>query len=700
MTLSSTAATFAKPIVLNGSTSGSVSVAAPAVAGSQAYTLPTAYPGVNGYVLASTTSGTLSWVPNPDVNTTYTYTASSTTGGANLTLTGSDATTNTVKLTNAGHITATYTSATEVTLGSDATDANTAGAIVARDGSGNFSAGGATLGNVTVGVATDQTITTTSGDLILDSASGTIRVIPSQINSRNSTYTPVTIPLTAVTGLNNVAVASSTGGYFPDISVNNYLADTGGGNIGAGVTLRSTSGTSASPTGTANNQIIGSMNFDGYATGTGANWASYLSTVTGGTGGGVSYVYPLHAQGYARQAFTTTTFSVAVTGASGNGTTATLTFALQNVQVFFAGMSVTIAGMTPSGYNGTYTITAATTTSISYANATTGFTSGGTITAPTVNAGTGFRIRGYPNSTPLIGANRINFADFNSAATTFKSNSYTFANEVITGSTLTATNYLTLGATTGSINQDTFTVKNTAGTSTYLTLASGTGSVNQDTFTVKNTAGTSTYLTLNSSGSTFNLTTGTTTINNNLAVKGTGSNTILQTFGDVVFTQTPYSTFSYTYPLRISGKRTDNLNPQDNDSTGYQFQLFGSGSNFVNLGSMSMKYKTSGDNTIDFNLDNNAGGVTTPLTISAAKTTIRAGTSAAVNDIVTVEAAKVSFAAPIKFPTYTIAQAGAITGALGWQISISDSPVAAGRMAYWTTTATAGWRYVDTNLAI
>ena len=47
---------------LNGSTSGSVKIASPAIAGTQSYTLPTALPASNGYVLSSTTSGTLSWV--------------------------------------------------------------------------------------------------------------------------------------------------------------------------------------------------------------------------------------------------------------------------------------------------------------------------------------------------------------------------------------------------------------------------------------------------------------------------------------------------------------------------------------------------------------------------------------------------------------------------------------------------------------
>jgi hypothetical protein len=48
-------------LVLSGDTSGTVTLAAPAVAGTQSYTLPTAVPAANGYALTSTTGGTMSW---------------------------------------------------------------------------------------------------------------------------------------------------------------------------------------------------------------------------------------------------------------------------------------------------------------------------------------------------------------------------------------------------------------------------------------------------------------------------------------------------------------------------------------------------------------------------------------------------------------------------------------------------------------
>ena len=66
---------------------------------------------------------------------------------------------------------------------------------------------------------------------------------------------------------------------------------------------------------------------------------------------------------------------IAVNSASGTGATATLTFsgltaaATSTVPV---GSAIVVSGMTPSGYNGSYTVTASTPGSISYANTTTG----------------------------------------------------------------------------------------------------------------------------------------------------------------------------------------------------------------------------------------------------------------------------------------------------------------------------------------
>ena len=59
-------------------------------------------------------------------------------------------------------------------------------------------------------------------------------------------------------------------------------------------------------------------------------------------------------------------------GASGTGSVATVTWAYALAVAPAIGSQVTVSGMTPTGYNGTYTVTASTTTSVSFANATSG----------------------------------------------------------------------------------------------------------------------------------------------------------------------------------------------------------------------------------------------------------------------------------------------------------------------------------------
>jgi hypothetical protein len=60
-------------------------------------------------------------------------------------------------------------------------------------------------------------------------------------------------------------------------------------------------------------------------------------------------------------------FTLNVTTATGDGSYATLSFAPQGVEPFAVGAVVVVAGMTPTGYNGTYTVTSADVDSITYA---------------------------------------------------------------------------------------------------------------------------------------------------------------------------------------------------------------------------------------------------------------------------------------------------------------------------------------------
>lgn len=81
-----------------------------------------------------------------------------------------------------------------------------------------------------------------------------------------------------------------------------------------------------------------------------------------------------------------TTTSTAGTG--GTFGTVTIGFATQIQAPFKVGDSILIAGVTPAGYNGTYKVTAATTSSVSYASSTTGTqTVAGTVTLAAQPAG-------------------------------------------------------------------------------------------------------------------------------------------------------------------------------------------------------------------------------------------------------------------------------------------------------------------------
>jgi hypothetical protein len=66
------------------------------------------------------------------------------------------------------------------------------------------------------------------------------------------------------------------------------------------------------------------------------------------------------------------TTAIPTTVTSGTGTVATITWATALAYEPPIGSQVIITGVTPTGYNGTYTVTASTTTSVSFASSTTG----------------------------------------------------------------------------------------------------------------------------------------------------------------------------------------------------------------------------------------------------------------------------------------------------------------------------------------
>jgi hypothetical protein len=173
--------------------------------GSDSTTDSVAYLGSGATTVTRTDDSTIT-ISSTDNNTTYTQNFSSTTGGTNLNLVGSDSTTDTVKFANGTGVTVSYTDADTATI-----------AIGQSVGTGdNPTFAGATLGNVTVGVDTDQTISTSSGNLILQTATGT--------NAGSLTLTAGTngdITL-APNGTGNVAFTFNNGGNLTN--TRNYVA--------------------------------------------------------------------------------------------------------------------------------------------------------------------------------------------------------------------------------------------------------------------------------------------------------------------------------------------------------------------------------------------------------------------------------------------------------------------------------------------
>jgi len=94
--------------------------------------------------------------------------------------------------------------------------------------------------------------------------------------------------------------------------------------------------------------------------------------------------------------------SVSVTGASGTGSTATLTFSA-NTWRYPVGATIVVTGIDPTGYNGTYTVTASTSGSVSFASTTTAaYVSSGIITGGIANSFSVYATE--PETSSTIGA--------------------------------------------------------------------------------------------------------------------------------------------------------------------------------------------------------------------------------------------------------------------------------------------------------
>jgi len=572
-------------------------------------------------VTVSRTDANTITIASTDTNTTYDFAASSTTGGANLNLTGSDSTTDTVKLTNGGHITATYTSATEVTLGSDATDANTVSTIVARDASGNFSAGTITAdlnGNATTATTAAQVAnsltagTHLSGGPYNGSAAVTLTTDATDANTAGT--------IVARDGSGNFSAGGATLGAVTVGVTTDNTVDTTSGNL----TLQTAAGVNAGTlvlTAGANGAITLAPNGTGSVVNTfsnGGNLSSNRNIITG-------------AIRNATTASTGDMWALNATGPVGP---------LRGVSVDNSADTTRAAGYVARTYNNTNTVrsrivlerargTAASPTAVQQGDflgelGIGGYSSTGWVndTLPLVpaffgfnafenwvsntNIGTTFALSLAPSATTITSsAQNIAVMVANPQGYAVRSDAFAI------GQGKTAAFVATGCSTSGS-------------TLTIGTVTSGTPAVGQLVQSATNSLNAGTYIISNVSGS------GSGSVWNVSSVPGTQSS------------------------LTVTGQ------------TGY-------------IGAPT-----------------SAGTVDALQELRLLKNTVKnsAGTT-----VITTGTTNVAFALPVAFPVYTAAALNAITGAVGWQASVSNSPTVGGRMAFWDTT-NSRWSYISDNSAV
>jgi hypothetical protein len=167
-------------LALLGSASGSVALAAPATAGTQSYTLPTAVPAANGYPLTSTTAGVMSWAATSGtglsvLNNTPSLTNPTVTNYTeSVVAIGTVTTTNTIALTSGTVQTATLTASTACTFTMPTATAGKSFILLLKQAAATGN-GTATFTGVKWGTAGAPTITATAGkmDILSFVADGT-----------------------------------------------------------------------------------------------------------------------------------------------------------------------------------------------------------------------------------------------------------------------------------------------------------------------------------------------------------------------------------------------------------------------------------------------------------------------------------------------------------------------------------------------
>jgi len=192
--------------------------------------------------------------------------------------------------------------------------------------------GGVSAGNISVGVSTDNTITSTNtnGNLVL-AANGTGDIVLSTQTrlqgemqaSTNLNYTFPPQTLSTITDNNGYSAASSfpagSLGYGANMTYTSYYGDTfAGNNTSPALTMRNANGnsvtgdtvpftglTSVAPSATLSTEVMGTLNFNGYGTTGFTN-----DTATQYQGGGINALHSLQIQAYPVENFSDSTLTL------------------------------------------------------------------------------------------------------------------------------------------------------------------------------------------------------------------------------------------------------------------------------------------------------------------------------------------------------------------------------------------------------
>lgn len=251
---------------------------------------------------------------------------------------------------------------------------------------------------VTVAGVIDATVT---GNVLMLLSTGSINTLGAL--TPGSGYTPPWAPFaatTAASGTGSVATLTFAGGTQPHVGYTIVVAGVTPAGYNGTYTVTAEAAGSISYACTA----TGAQTVAGYITIKASSATPYPNVqLAGGSGTGASADLLVNTDGTIasvtlRDLGKGYLGSSSTTGASGTGTVATVTFAGSTVVP--VGSTVLIAGVTPSGYNGSYVVTASSAGSVSFASSATGAqTVAGAISdaltvdpASVGDAGSGFKI--------------------------------------------------------------------------------------------------------------------------------------------------------------------------------------------------------------------------------------------------------------------------------------------------------------------